>query len=177
MTVESSERKSSSGRPIVLLPPANEVCEGYVFTGACLSGGGGRAWWRGGGGAWLPGGWWWWGACMMWGGVRGVGGHVWCQGGMCGARGVCMVWGHACCWGGGMHGAWGGMCGAREGACVWCRGACMVPGGSCMGYDEIRSMSGRYASYWNVFLLSVRSLIMEEAIKWKSCKNNSLLRQ
>ena len=28
------------------VPPANEVCEGYVFTGACLStaGGGGHAW-------------------------------------------------------------------------------------------------------------------------------------
>ena len=25
------------------LPPANEVCEGYVFTGVCLSTGGGRA--------------------------------------------------------------------------------------------------------------------------------------
>ena len=33
----------------LLLPPANEVCEGYVFTGVCLStGGGGRAWWQGG---------------------------------------------------------------------------------------------------------------------------------
>ena len=25
----------------VLLPPVNEVCEGYVFTGVCLSAGGG----------------------------------------------------------------------------------------------------------------------------------------
>ena len=25
--------------------------------------------------------------------------------------------------------------------------------GACVGYDEIRSMSGRYASYWNAFLL------------------------
>ena len=32
----------------LLLPPANEVCEGYVFTGVCLSTGGGRAWWQGG---------------------------------------------------------------------------------------------------------------------------------
>ena len=23
--------------PVLFLPPANEVCEGYVFTGACLS--------------------------------------------------------------------------------------------------------------------------------------------
>ena len=25
-------------------------------------------------------------------------------------------------------------------------------GGVCMAYDEIRSMSGQYASYWNAFL-------------------------
>ena len=52
-----------------LLPPANEVCEGYVFTGVCLSTGeGGRAW--------LPGGmcgcq----GACVVKGGMCGKGGH------------------------------------------------------------------------------------------------------
>ena len=35
------------------------------------------------------------------------------------------------------------------------RGACVVaPGGGVRGFfDEIRSMSGRYASYWNAFLL------------------------
>ena len=43
----------------------------------------------------------------------------------------------------------GGVCG--------CEGACMVEGmrggrGACAGYDERRSMSGRYASYWNAFL-------------------------
>ena len=27
-----------------LLPPANEVCEGYVFTGVCLSTVGGSTW-------------------------------------------------------------------------------------------------------------------------------------
>ena len=33
-------------------------------------------------------------------------------------------------------------------------GACVVaPGGGVRGFfDEIRSMSGRYASYWNAFL-------------------------
>ena len=46
-------------------------------------------------------------------------------GGMCGGRGE------------GMHGG-GGMCGGR---------------GACMGYKEIQSMSGQYASYWNAFLL------------------------
>ena len=37
---------------ILSLPPANEVCEGNVFTGVCLSTGGGHAWlgcaWSGG---------------------------------------------------------------------------------------------------------------------------------
>ena len=72
----------------------------------------------------------------------------------------------------------GGMCGFIQGACmvlflgvgghawfysgghVWFySGACMVlfGGGVCgffsfFGYSEIRSMSGRYASYWNAFL-------------------------
>ena len=40
---------------------------------------------------------------------------------------------------------------------VW-QGACMAGGVCCWGgihdrYYEIRSMSGRYASYWNAFLL------------------------
>ena len=51
----------------------------------------------------------------------------------------------------------GGVCGcgghAWLGACVVAGGACVVAGeGACVGYDEIRSMSGRYASYWNAFL-------------------------
>ena len=76
---------------------------------------------------------------------------------------------------GGMRGcSRGGMCGCSGGACVvapgghvWLLGGrawllpggCVVaPGGACMvffsffGYNEIRSMSGRYASYWNAFL-------------------------
>ena len=61
----------------ILLPPANEVCEGYVFTGVCLSTGGRT--------------------------------HL-----ILSASG-------------GMH----------------------APG----GYYKMRSMSGRYASYWNAFLL------------------------
>ena len=36
-----------------------------------------------------------------------------------------------------------------------CPGVCVVVGGACIGYDEIRSMSGRYASYWNAFLLNL----------------------
>ena len=69
----------------------------------------------------------------------------------------------------------GGMCGFIQGACiVLFRGACVVlfrrhasfylgvcmvlfGGGVCVffssfGYSEIRSMSRRYASYWNAFL-------------------------
>ena len=61
-----------------------------------------------------------------------------CGGGMCGCRGVCEAVG-------GVHGSGGG----RH---TWLRGACMVAGGACIGYDEIRSISGRYASYWNTFL-------------------------
>ena len=57
---------------------------------------------------------------------------------------------------GGVHGFSGG--------CAWffLGGVCMVfsrghawffLGGACVGYDELRSMSGRCASYWNAFLL------------------------
>ena len=63
------------------LPPANIACEGYVFTGVCLSTGG-CAWW---GCAWQE-------ACM-------VGGCAW--------QGACMAGGHAwqgTCMAGGMHG-------------------------------------------------------------------------
>ena len=56
---------------ILLLPPTNKVCEGYVFTRVCLSTGGGMCAWQGGGHA-----------CMAGGmhdrkGVHGSGGHVW----------------------------------------------------------------------------------------------------
>ena len=61
----------------LFLPPANEVWEGYVFTGVCLSTGGEGV--HGGGNTW-------WGVCM-------VGRHMW--------------WGHAwegACMAGGIHG-------------------------------------------------------------------------
>ena len=99
------------------------------------------------------------------GGMRGCsGGHMrGCsggasKGGMCG------------CLGGGMHGCLGGCAWFYFGGCmVLFRGACMVlfkgvghawfySGGgmhgffSFFGYNEIRSMSRRYASYWNAFL-------------------------
>ena len=73
-------------------------------------------------------------ACM----VAGRGGMCGCQGGMRGCQGACMVAGGACvvagghAWlPGGVHGCWGG---------------------SCIGYDEIQSMSGQYTSYLNAFL-------------------------
>ena len=71
-----------------------------------------------------------------------AGGCVQLPGGMHGCRGVCVVAEGAC---------------MALGSCVVARG-CMVgghawwPGGACVGYDEIWSMSGRYAFYWNAFL-------------------------
>ena len=55
---------------------------------------------------------------------------------------------------GGVHGD-GGACMVATG-CAWWQGACVVAGGVCVGYDEIRSVSGRYASYWNAFLFNDR---------------------
>ena len=86
--------------------------------------------------AWLPG------VCMV------AGGHVWLPGGVhgCGGRG-CMVVGGvsgyrgACVVAGSVHGCWG----------------VYVVGGQCVRYDEIRSMNGRYASYWNAFLFEIFS--------------------
>ena len=147
------------------LPPANEVWGKVIFlhlfvilfTGGVRGcWGGGCAWFGGGrhvaagGHAWLGGHVWLpgacvvaggcmvaggmhgcWGACMVAGGCVVAGGHAWFQVSMRGSRGACVVL--------------GGMCG--------CWGACMVARGACIGYDEIRSMSGRYAFYWNAFLL------------------------
>ena len=117
------------------LPPANEVCEGYVFTGVCHSvhGGGRHARLLRGGGVCVvaPG----WGACVV--------------APMVDPRG----WGvgvHGCSGGGGMHGCSGGHAWLLWGGMHGCsRGAYMV------FFDEIRSMSGRCASYWNAFLFSL----------------------
>ena len=70
--------------------------------------------------------------------------------------GACMVLFRGCAWfylgrhawfySGGMHGfIWGGMHGFIQGGMH-----------GFFGYNEIRSMSGRYASYWNAFLLIVK---------------------
>ena len=97
-----------------------------------------------GGRAWL------WGACMVvggmhccWGGVHGCGGHAWLPGGVCGLGGLHSCWGGMCGCGWGVHG-----CGGH----AWLLGGMGGCRGVCMGYDEIQSMSGRYASYWNAFL-------------------------
>ena len=95
------------------------------------------------------------GACVV-----ALGGHAWLLlGGMHGCSGgACMVAPI------GMHGCSGGAGMVALGGHAWLlRGACMVaPGGGMCGcsggrgfFNEIRSMSGRYASYWNTFLLIV----------------------
>ena len=106
---------------------------GFIRWGACVVLFEGHAWFYSGG---MRG--------FIWGGMRGFIG------------GACMVLfgGHAWFYLGGMHGFIRGAC------VVLCRGVCMIflGGGVCgffsfFGYNEIRSMSGRYASYWNAFLL------------------------
>ena len=120
-----------------------------------------------GGHAWsLPGGYAW----LLWGVVCVVAP----RGGMRGcSRGACMVASGGMC--GCSRGAWllwGACVVARGGACVVAHGgACMVAPGGMRGcsqgghawllrvggvhgfFDEIRSMSGRYASHWNAFSL------------------------
>ena len=95
--------KKKSWRKITrggLLPPANEVCEGYVFTGVCLSTRGPCLDAQGG-------------ACLV-AARKGVLGCS--QEGACiVVQGACMVapWGmRGCSGGGGVHGCcWGGMLG------------------------------------------------------------------
>ena len=90
-----------------LLPPANEVCEGYVFTGVCLSTGGGVA-------------------CVV-GGVSGRGACVAGEGACMHGRGACKHGRGACVAGGcAWQGhAWQGACIA--GGCAW-QGAYMAGG-------------------------------------------------
>ena len=114
-----------------------------------------------GGRAWLPGGCMFAGGmCGCQGGMRGCGGHAWLQGGMRGCGGHAWLQG-------GMRGCWGA-CVVGEhawllGGMRGCGGHVWLPGGHAwlqggVGYDEIRSMSGRYATYWNAFLFKVKSL-------------------
>ena len=111
------------------------------------------------------------GACVVVGGHACLPGgmHV-CQGGMHACQGVCIVAEE-------VHGLWGACMVAGGSICglgPWLRGGHMwlpgdmrvwLPGGAwllgelrgcrgaCVGNDEIRSMSRRYASYWNAFFL------------------------
>ena len=96
-----------------------------------------------------------------------LGGHAWFYlGGMHG-----FIWGHVWFYSGGMHGfIWGGMHSFIQGhVCFYLEGVCgFIWGGvhgfsrggmhdffSFFGYNEIRSMSGRYASYWNASLFFI----------------------
>ena len=97
--------------------------------------------------------------CGCLGGVRGcTRGHVWFYWG----ASVVLFGGHAWFYSGGAWFYLGGMHGfIRGGMRGFIRGVCVVlfRGGVCgffsfFGYNEIRSMSGRYASYWNAFLFS-----------------------
>ena len=73
------------------------------------------------------------GACVV-----ALGGHAWLLGGHAWLlRGVCVV------------APRGGMRGCSQGGHAW-----LLQGGVRGFFDEIRSMSGRYASYWNAFLLN-----------------------
>ena len=139
-----------------LLPLATKLGQGYIFTGICDSVHRGGV--RGcGGHVWLPGG-----MCGLQGGMCGCRGHAWLPGGsmfaggMCGCQGACIV-------AGGMHGYWG-VC-VVTGGHAWLLGACMVAReGACIGYDEIRSMSGRYASCCNAFLfLKLRDALIPKS--------------
>ena len=157
--------------------------------GACVVARGGRAWLVTGGACVVGHR----GGMRGWsrGGVRGwsQGGHAWLvTGGMCGwSRGACMV-GHrgACMVGhrGGMHGwSWGG-CVVGHGGHAWLvmgghawlvtgGHAWLVMGGCVVGHgggvffclNEVRSMSGRYASYWNAFLLIDFSLTISVVLQ------------
>ena len=150
-----------------ILPPATKLGQGYVFTGVCDSVN--RGGMRGCQGACMVA----WGHAWFFRGVHGFfsggmsgfllgcvcvfffWGHAWffLWGGACmvfSLGGACLVfsWGMHGFFLGGMHGFWGG--------CVVVHGCWGVNGcrGACIGYDEIRSMSGRYASYWNAFLFN-----------------------
>ena len=103
------------------------------------------------------------------GGMHGCSGgaYVVAPGGMRGCSwGACMVAPGGPCMvaQGGMHGCFQGDAWLLWGVCGCSRGACMVAPGGCAwllwgGMDgiqrdtEIQSMSGRYTSYWNAFLL------------------------
>ena len=119
------------------------------------------------------------------GGMRGCSGGVWLLwGGMHGCSGgACMVARGACvvapggdvrgCSGGGMHGCLGGHAWLLEGHAWLLPGghAWFLRGGMRGFFHEIRSMSGRYASYWNAFLFKGNSSYVFEfqCFIWSNC--------
>ena len=126
-----------------LLPSATKSGQGNIFRSMCqkFCPWGRHAWqggMGGGGGAcvareWVAGG-----TCMAGGHVYQGSCHAW-LGSMCGR-------GHV--WQGGVHGR----------GCAW-QGPCMA-GGVYGRYYEIRSMSRRYASHWNAFLLRMLEVLI-----------------
>ena len=96
------------------------------------------------------------------------GGHVWFILGVCGFLGGC---------------AWffGGVCMVFWGAYMVFGGvACMAFSREvCIGYDEIRSMSGRYASYWNAFLFVCKftreTYVPKNQLQWVPLTTNNFI--
>ena len=74
------------------------------------------------------------------------------------ALGVCVV-------------TWGGTCVVlfRGGMRGFIQGGAMRGFFSFFGYNEIRSMSGRYASYWNAFLFNMKTLTYSQSAVSKLC--------
>ena len=120
--------------------------------------------------------------CIVAGGVCGCWGCAWLPGGMHGCGGGHVWLPGACMVVRGMHGCQGACVVARghawlPGMCMWLPGGVVVGGmhgcgGACVGYNKIRSMSGRYASYWNAFLLRInwsRSNLIKKSIHTVSC--------
>ena len=95
--------------------------------------------------------------------VVALGGHAWLLRGAC----VVALGGHAWLLWGGVRGcSGGGVHGFCWGACmVFSGGVCVVFSRGALGYDEIRSMSGRYASYWNAFLF-LKILVFSKYTAW-----------
>ena len=147
----------------------------WFYSGACVVLFGGCAWFYLGGHAWFYSG-----VCMVL-----FGGHVWFYLGACVVlfggcawfylSGACVVlfggmhgfiWGACMVLFGGMHGfiwghAWfysGGMHGFIRGVHGFIWGGGMHGFFSFFRYNEIRSMSGQYISYWNAFLLAFNSV-------------------
>ena len=128
---------------VVYLPPANKVCEGYVFTGVCLS---------------TPGG-----ACMvLFGGACMV-----LFGGVCVVLfgGACMVlfWGHAWFYSGAMHGfIWGHAWFYSGGGHAW-----FYSGGHAWFYlGGVRGFSGGACVFFSVFSFRIQwDTVNERAVR------------